>query len=81
MVLTARSFPSALAGLGADHPDAILLDETYSIVDGLRSVDLIKRPAMVVLVNFDSADLAALVGSVVRTLRGEQANQAGTSNS
>ena len=78
-VLTARSFRSAIVILRPEKPDAILLDENYSLVDGLWSLDIIKSilpAALVILVNFNNGDFTPLVQAVAEKLGGVEARGA-----
>ncbi len=42
-VITAHSFSSAVQWLHTERPDVILLDETFTIFDGLPSTEIIKE--------------------------------------
>ncbi len=79
-VVTAQSLPSALQWLHTEAPDAILLDQKFTVLNGLSSGEIIKEilpDAVVILVDPNAPNLSGLVQSVIDRLANQQANGAG----
>ncbi len=80
-VITAHSFSSAVQWLHTEVPDVILLDEKFTLVEGLSSTDIIKEMlpnAIVGLVDIGNANLPAIVQAVKDTFT--QANDKGAAS-
>ncbi len=83
-VITAHNVPSALHWLHTEAPDAILLDEKFTTLDGLSSAAIIKGilpNAVVILANANDPNLAEVVQSLSDMLGSRQVDGAGASSS
>ncbi len=83
-VVTAHSFHSALQWLRTEAPDAVLVDDAFSTVDGLSSADIISAilpHALVVFLGADGPKSPAIVQTLTRRLGSRQVHRADASGS